>query len=204
MIWLHGLGDTGLGWSDVGPQLQQLMPTVRFLFPTAQTQPVTVNGGMWCTSWFDINSLDPADFWQDPPGLAESAAYVKQLVQEQLDAGIKQERIVLAGFSQGGAVVLAASLGPNPSPVGGVFVLSSFLASPLLPVSTWTKGPPPIYFFHGEADRVVPYDWGARSSRKIQDAGFTTSWRGYRGMQHSACMEELQDIAGTLSALLTK
>lgn len=201
VIWLHGLGDTGEGWADVGPQLQQLLPTVRFLFPTAPSQPVTVNMGMRMPSWFDINSLDPALFTLDPPGLAESSEYVRALVLAELDAGVLPERIVLAGFSQGGAVVLATALGPPQTAVGGVLVLSSFLGSALPSATSGTKLPP-VYFFHGEADRVVPLSWGQRSFQTLQAAGLDVSFRSYPGMQHSACMDEIQDIANILGKIL--
>jgi len=200
VIWLHGLGDTGQGWSDVGPQLQQIMPSVKFLFPTAPTQPVTVNGGMSMPSWFDINSLEPELFTLDPPGIAESAEYVRSLVKEQLNDGIAPDRIVLAGFSQGGAVVLGAALGPNAPAVRAVLVLSSFLGCALSEVPT---SAPAIHFFHGEADPVVPMDWGHRSYETLKMAGLSPTFRSYAGMQHSACAEELQDIATVLNEHLS-
>merc|ERR1719433_1200144 len=102
------------------------------------------------TSWFDINSLDPRLFSLDPPGIAESTEYVCGLVQKQIDAGIPPGRVILVGFSQGGAVAIAASLA-EPSNIGGVLMLSTFLASSKLPPGIGSRMPP-IHFFHGEAD----------------------------------------------------
>ncbi|CAE7701714.1 SCT1 [Symbiodinium necroappetens] len=200
VIWLHGLGDTGEGWSDVGPQLQQQLRSVRFLFPTAPTQPVTVNMGMSMPSWFDINSLDPQLFRRNPPGLAESADYVRQLIKEQIDDGIEPGRIILAGFSQGGAVVLEAALGTTDFAVGGILVLSSFLGTEL-PVQL-PSPLPAIHFFHGQADQVVPISWGERSLAELKANDIHASFKAYPGMQHSACAEELQDIAAALTAVL--
>ncbi|CAJ1392086.1 unnamed protein product [Effrenium voratum] len=196
VIWLHGLGDTGEGWADVGPQLQQRLPSVRFLFPTAAEQPVTVNGGMWMPSWFDINSLNPNNFQLNPPGLKQSARYVLALVEEEVKKGVPPDRVVLAGFSQGGAVVLEAAL---KGEVKTVLVLSSFLGS------RWPRqleDPPEVHFFHGEADPVVPIDWGMRSLKKLKASGVKVSFTSYEGMQHSACAQELEDIAAVLSSVL--
>lgn len=208
VIWLHGLGDTGEGWADVGPQLQQQFPSVRFLFPTAPSQPVTVNMGMVMPSWFDINSLQPELFKLNPLGMSESAEFVRSLVKDQRDAGIAAERIILAGFSQGGAVVLEAALGQvlngkvDSVNVGGVFVLSSFVGT-TLPL-TLRSPLPAVHFFHGEADAVVPLDWGRRSVNVLQKLGLKPSFKSYPGMQHSACMEEIADIASALRQILFK
>ncbi|CAE7585573.1 unnamed protein product [Symbiodinium natans] len=200
VIWLHGLGDTGEGWSDVGPQLQQQLRSVRFLFPTAPTQPVTVNMGMSMPSWFDINSLDPRLFRRNPPGLAQSAEFVRQLIKEQVDDGIAPERVILAGFSQGGAVVLEAGLASTEFAVGGILVLSSFLGTK---VPAQLPSPlPAIHFFHGQADQVVPISWGQRSLEELKAGDINASFKAYPGMQHSACAEELQDIAAALTAIL--
>lgn len=197
VIWLHGLGDTGMGWADVGPQLQQRLQKAKFIFPTAPTVPVTVNMGMSMPSWFDINSLDPTLFSLDPPGLGESAAYVRKLVQAEVDAGIAPERIVLAGFSQGGAVVLSAALDGAVS-VGAVLVLSSFLGSKL----GADHLRPPVHFFHGDADGVVPAYWGRESYDAVRGMGISATFRSYSGMAHSACPEELGDILQVLVGVL--
>lgn len=199
VIWLHGLGDTGEGWMDVGPQLQMKLPFVRFLFPTAPTQPVTVNMGISMPSWFDINSLEPELFKLNPKGLKESAEYVRSLMKEELAAGISSDRVVLVGFSQGGAVVLEAALGQGSEACGAVLVLSSFVGSALpAALSPATE----VHFFHGEADQVVPISWGQRSFKELEAKGLKPSFKSYAGMPHSACAEELQDIAALLSAVL--
>eukprot|EP00933_Yihiella_yeosuensis_P027939 TRINITY_DN2174_c2_g3_i2.p1 TRINITY_DN2174_c2_g3~~TRINITY_DN2174_c2_g3_i2.p1 ORF type:complete len:321 (-),score=67.00 TRINITY_DN2174_c2_g3_i2:288-1250(-) len=204
VIWLHGLGDTGEGWSDVAPQLQQLLPSVRFLFPTASAEPVTVNMGMRMPSWFDINSLEPELFALNPAGMSESVAYVRQLVQDELNSGVRPGRVILAGFSQGGAVVLDAALGfgsSADSPIGGVLVLSSFVGTKL--PEKLSESALEVHMFHGEADPVVPLKWGQRSFDTLKDAGISATFNTYPGLQHSACFEELSDIAKVLVKLLT-
>uniref|UniRef100_A0A7S0FGT1 Phospholipase/carboxylesterase/thioesterase domain-containing protein n=1 Tax=Pyrodinium bahamense TaxID=73915 RepID=A0A7S0FGT1_9DINO len=199
VIWLHGLGDTGRGWTDVaGPQLRGRLPRTRFLFPTAPTQPVTVNMGASMPSWFDINTLDLELFSMNPPGLADSAEYVCGLVQRQLDAGVAPERIVLAGFSQGGAVALAATVGSSCS-VGGVLMLSTFVASTL---PERLEGLPCVHFFHGEDDDMVPITWGRKSCEILQARGVQATFRSYQGLAHSACLEEMQDISDVLVDIL--
>ena len=135
-----------------------------------QPRPVTVNMGMSMPSWFDINSLDPTLFKLNPPGLEESAAAVKSLVQAELEKGIAPERVILAGFSQGGAVVLEAAL--NGTPCGAVLVLSSFLGSRLPREMPELK----VHFFHGEADQVVPMWWGQRGRESLEESKSGMRW----------------------------
>jgi len=200
IIWLHGLGDTGRGWASVAAELQEIegIKTARFLFPTAPTQPVTVNMGISMPSWFDINSLDPRLFQMDPMGLADSAKYIRGLVQEQVDAGIALNRIVLVGFSQGGAVALAACA-EGLEEIGGVLMLSSFVGSSLPSGSCRL---PPVKFFHGEADTLVPLWWAQQGFEALKAHGAQATFRSYTGLQHSSCREEMRDIADTLAATL--
>eukprot|EP00931_Biecheleriopsis_adriatica_P089409 TRINITY_DN63546_c0_g1_i1.p1 TRINITY_DN63546_c0_g1~~TRINITY_DN63546_c0_g1_i1.p1 ORF type:complete len:295 (-),score=52.16 TRINITY_DN63546_c0_g1_i1:64-948(-) len=202
IIWIHGLGDTGEGWSNVarkGSDLRSALPTTRFLFPTAQIQPVTMNGGMPMPSWFDVKSVDPAMFTLDPPGLAESMAYIGTLVQQQVtDFDVPLERVVLAGFSQGGAVALATAFAA-PQRLGGVLMLSSFRASSLpeeVPAGL------PVHFFHGEDDPLVPMDWSKRNCEELRSLGVPGTYRSYPGMAHSSCPEELADVGTILSEIL--
>lgn len=204
VIWLHGLGDKGQGWADRAQALQQVLPTTLFLHPTAPTQPVTCNGGQSMPSWFDIASQHHTLFEPDPPGLAESASFVQGLVCKQLDAGIAPERIVLVGFSQGGAVALDAALHCQVS-LGGVLMLSSFLASSLKPRSrsgTFDTCCPRVDFFHGEADSLVPIPWAREGRMGLEQAGVKTSFRSYPRLRHAACLEEMDDIMRTLAGIL--
>mmetsp|Transcript_88339 Transcript_88339/g.248826 ORF Transcript_88339/g.248826 Transcript_88339/m.248826 type:complete len:300 (-) Transcript_88339:29-928(-) len=200
VIWMHGLGDTGRGWAAVaqqGSELRRLLPATRFLFPTAPTQPVTVNGGMAMPSWFDIASLDPKLFAVNPAGLADSVAYVQSLVQQQVDAGVPPGRVVLVGFSQGAGVALATAFSA-PQRLGGVLSLSGFLASTLPPEPATL----PVHFFHGEADPMVPLDWGRRSCDMLRAASVQATFRSYPGLQHDSCEAELRDVAAVLSEIL--
>lgn len=205
VIWLHGLGDTGQGWADTAQALQPVLPTTLFLYPTAPTQPVTCNGGQSMPSWFDVASLDHTLFERNPPGLAKSSSYVQGLVQKQLDAGIAPERIVLVGFSQGGAVALDAALHGQVR-LGGVLMLSSFLASTLKPTNrsgTVVKCSPRVDFFHGKADALVPISWAREGCMELEQAGMKTSFRSYSRLQHAACLEEMDDVMSTLAGILT-
>eukprot|EP00419_Tripos_fusus_P057256 CAMPEP_0172925888 /NCGR_PEP_ID=MMETSP1075-20121228/214574_1 /TAXON_ID=2916 /ORGANISM="Ceratium fusus, Strain PA161109" /LENGTH=248 /DNA_ID=CAMNT_0013786849 /DNA_START=204 /DNA_END=947 /DNA_ORIENTATION=- len=196
VIWLHGLGDTGQGWADTAQALQPALPTTLFLYPTAPNQRVTCNGGKSMPSWFDIASLDHTLFKPEPPGFVESASYVQGLVRKQLDAGIAPERIVLVGFSQGGAVALHAALHCQLR-LGGVLMLSSFLASSLKPRSksgTIVECSPRVDFFHGEADSLVPISWAREGRKELEQAGVKTSFRSYPRLQHAACLEEMDDV----------
>jgi len=201
VIWLHGLGDTGRGWADTAEALQPVLTKTLFLYPTAPTQPVTCHRGKSMPSWFDIASLDHTLFGPDPPGLLESSKYVQGLIHSQLDAGIAPERIVLVGFSQGGAVALDAALHCRLR-LGGVLMLSSFVASSLTTRSTLVESSPRVDFFHGEADSLVPISWAREGRLELEQAGLKTSFRSYPRLQHAACLEEMDDVMNVLAGIL--
>jgi len=195
IVWLHGLGDTGKGWSDTAPALQQMgLPELRFLFPTAPVRDVGSRGPS--PSWYDVVSLNPDDIAQQdssPAGLAEAAEEVLNLVEPHVRRGLPPGRVFLAGYSQGGGLALAAAL-RAPRPLGGVLMLSSWVAEPL--PSDFT--PVPVHLFHGAEDNVVPASTAQRCRAALEELGLEVSLRVYPGMTHGVCDQEVGDIAQTL------
>ena len=161
VIWLHGLGDSGHGFAPIVPELR--LPDalgVRFVFPHAPERPVTINGGMRMRAWYDIKSMD-FDKRADLTGVRESAEQVEQLIEAEISNGVPPEKIILAGFSQGG--VIALHLGPRFSKsLGGIMGLSTYMCQPELlaneahPANQQT----PVFMAHGEMDDVVPIAMG--------------------------------------------
>ncbi len=202
VIWLHGLGADGSDFVPIVPELD--LPddaAIRFVFPHAPVQPVTINGGMKMRAWFDILNLGSLDL-QDEPGIQVSAQRVRDLIAQQNAAGIPSNRIVLAGFSQGGAIVLHAATRHDES-LAGILALSTFL--PVHTKLATEKGEAnqaiPILMCHGSFDPVLPMQLGAWSRDVLQAEGYAVDWREYP-MQHQVCPQEIADIADWLKARL--
>ena len=203
VIWLHGLGDSGAGFAPIVPVLN--LPSdhrIRFIFPHAPEQAVTVNQGMVMRSWYDIKSMD-LDGRADMPGVLESEKAVKALIQEQIDSGIAANKIVLAGFSQGGVLSLFTGL-RYPEALAGIMGLSCYLASGLkLPAdSTDANKATPILQNHGLLDDVVPVQAGISANEVLKAAGYNTQWKAYH-MPHSVLPEQLSDISKWLVSRLS-
>ena len=202
VIWLHGLGDSGHGFAPIVPELK--LPdsmAVKFLFPHAPERPITINGGMRMRAWYDIKSLN-FESRADLEGVKESAEQVEQLIKAQIESGIKAERIVLAGFSQGG--VIALHLAPRFSQkLAGVMALSTYMCEPALLSSEAldVNRETPIMMAHGEQDEVVPVFMGNAAFKTLNECGFKATWQTYT-MQHNVCMQELNDISAWLQKLL--
>ncbi|MEC7134477.1 MAG: alpha/beta fold hydrolase [Pseudomonadota bacterium] len=202
VIWLHGLGDSGHGFAPIVPELK--LPesmAVKFLFPHAPERPVTINGGMRMRAWYDIKSLD-FESRADLEGVKESAAQVEALIEAQIESGIPSERIVLAGFSQGG--VIALHLAPRyANKFAGVIALSTYMCEPSLLGSEAkdTNRETPIMMAHGEQDEVVPVFMGNAAFKTLSESGFNVTWQTYT-MQHNVCMQELNDISAWLQKVL--
>jgi len=174
---------------------------VKFLFPHASERPITINGGMRMRAWYDIKSLD-FESRADLEGVKESAEQVEQLIKAQIESGIKAERIVLAGFSQGG--VIALHLAPRFSQkLAGVMALSTYMCEPALLSSEAldVNRETPIMMAHGEQDEVVPVFMGNAAFKTLNECGFKATWQTYT-MQHNVCMQELNDISAWLQKLL--
>ena len=200
IIWLHGLGADGFDFAPIVPELVQAQwPAVRFVFPHASVRAVTVNNGARMRAWYDIKSFD---FNQraDETGVRESMAQVDALIARENERGIPTSRIFLIGFSQGGAIALAAGL-RRESALAGIAALSTYLPmadSTASEMTTAAKNTP-IFFAHGSGDPVIPMAIGKASHVALTQLGVKSQWHDYP-MQHAVCAEEISDLRAWLSA----
>jgi phospholipase/carboxylesterase len=196
VIWLHGLGADHSDFEPIVPELG-LPPSVRFVFPDAPIRAVTINQGMRMRAWYDILQLGPGP--EDAAGIRESQAFVGRLIEEQ---PVPPERVVLAGFSQGGAVVLHTAL-RHPRRLAGVVALSTYLPlqATLQAEAAQESKDLPIFMAHGRFDEIIPLPRAAASREQLQKMGYKVDWHEYP-MPHSVCMEELVDIAAFLRRVL--
>jgi phospholipase/carboxylesterase len=202
VIWLHGLGADGHDFEPIVPEL--VRPTdrpLRFVFPHAPMRPVTLNGGYVMRAWYDIIAIDRRAA-EDGQGIRASQALVTELIRRENARGIPSERIVLAGFSQGGAMALFCGT-RYPERLAGIIGLSCYqvLATQFdaerLPANQNT----PIFLGHGTQDPVVIPALGEAASRELQAAGYEVEWHAY-SMPHSVCPQEVIDIAAWLRRVL--
>ena len=192
VIWLHGLGASGHDFEPVVPELGLPEDTaVRFIFPHAPNLPVTINGGMSMPAWYDIKAMD-IDRVVDTEQLRASADAVAKLVEQQKEKGIPPERIIIAGFSQGGAVAYELGLS-YPERFGGVLALSTYFATADTVQRSEANADVPISVYHGTFDPMVPESLGVRSVETLRDMGYDPSYQTFP-MEHSVCLEEIQDI----------
>ncbi len=199
VIWLHGLGANG---HDFEPIVKELEPTardgVRFVFPNAPEQAVTINSGAVMPAWYDIRGTD-LEREPDKAGVEASVAIVNKLIETELSGGIACERIVLAGFSQGGAIVLQAGTA-YPQRLGGIMALSTYVAIP--EAITAPKQPGlPIFVAHGSQDPMIPLAVSERSQALLMSLGYTVERHTY-AMPHSVCAEQIRDISNWLTRIL--
>ena len=204
VIWLHGLGADGFDFVPLVEELR-LPPTmaVRFIFPHARPRPVTINNGFVMRAWYDITSLGP-DRVEDEAGIRQSAEVVRSYIEKENARGIASERIVIAGFSQGGAIAFQAAL-RYPQRLGGVMALSTYLPlrESLAKEATPANRDVPILICHGVRDPMVPAALGTASRDLLQSLGYPVEWKTYP-MEHSVCMEEVLDISKWLQARLER
>lgn len=203
VIWMHGLGADGNDFVPVIPELG--LPrdhSVRFVFPNAPTMPVTVNGGYVMRAWYDIASAE-LDKRADEGGVRRSQAAITELIADQRAKGIAANRIVLAGFSQGGVIALQTGL-RHGERLGGIMALSTYLAcaESLGVEATTANRDLPIFMAHGAMDPVIPMQLAKLSKARMETHGYKIDWREY-GMPHSVCAEEIDDIAVFLKRVLT-
>ena len=192
VIWLHGLGADGNDFVPIAPELlRPNWPALRFVFPHAPVRPVTINGGMRMRAWYDIREMSLTNR-ADVDGVRESMLTVNALIAREGERGIPPERILLAGFSQGGAVTLAAAA--NGVQVAGFIALSTYL--PMAPDTppTATAAKPPVFMAHGTFDPVVPITAGQLGAQQMQALGFDVDWHVYP-MQHQVSAEEIADLS---------
>lgn len=198
VIWLHGLGADGHDFVPLVPELRLPPPLApRFVFPHARPRPVTVNGGAVMRAWFDIVSLGSRAS-SDEAGIRASVTAVEAFIGEERSAGIAANRIVLAGFSQGGVIALHAALRHREA-LAGVLALSTYLPLPetLQTEAAAENRPTPILMCHGRADEVLPLRLGALACEQLRALGYAVEWLEYP-MGHAVCAPEVAAIAAWL------
>ncbi len=202
VIWLHGLGADGHDFEPIVPELH-LEPAlgIRFIFPHAPQRPVTINGGMAMRAWYDVQSPDLTQM-EDSAAIDESGRFLHKLVDAEINQGIKSHKIVVAGFSQGGAIALHGGL-RYPDPLAGILGLSCYLPrlAQLQAEATSSNFRTPILMMHGTEDPIIPIAQGRTSRDHLMQAGYDVTWHEYP-MPHSVCMEEITEVGEWLSRLL--
>jgi len=195
VILLHGLGADGYDFVPIAAELglPDSLP-VRFVFPHAPLRPVTVNNGYVMRAWYDIKSFTPAGR-ADMSGIVESARRVADCIDRELQLGVAPARVVLAGFSQGGAVALYTGL-RYPDRLAGILAMSGYLPFPetLAAERSAANSDVPILLCHGRSDPVVPIAMGLEARRDLETHGYAPEWRDYP-MQHAVCVEEIAEVA---------
>ena len=202
VIWLHGLGADGHDFEPVVPELTAgKLRTVRFVFPHAPKRPVSINDGMLMRAWYDISEADLSNR-EDQQGVHTSADILTALVQRETDRGIAAKKIVLAGFSQGGAIALHAGL-RFPVPLAGILALSTYLPMPKLleHQASSANRKTPIFLAHGSQDPVISLSLSESSRVLLNDLGYRVQSHTYP-MPHSVCAEEIRDITHWLENVL--
>lgn len=195
VVWLHGLGASGHDFEPIVPELKlpASMP-VRFIFPHAPERPVTINNGMRMPAWYDITGLD-FDKRADMESFASSGQLVEAFISDQVDRGIPPENILLAGFSQGGALALHTGL-RYPRRLAGVMALSTYLATgtTLADEGSDANRETPILYAHGLQDPMIPIDQAMKSRDRLKELGYDVEWHQYM-MEHNVCVDEISDIS---------
>ena len=200
VIWLHGLGADGHDFEPIVPELR--LPAelpLRFVFPHAPVRPVTINGGATMRAWYDILSLD-ATGRADAAGVRESTALLDALIERERQRGVAADRIVVAGFSQGGAIAINAVLHAQQK-LAGLMALSTYIALPGEMATSEGNRDLPVFMAHGSFDPMLPMQWGKASAEQLTALGFAVEWHDYP-MAHAVCAEEINDIRDWLLKVL--
>lgn len=212
IIFIHGLGDSGEGWSWFPQVIQQTglvksYPEINFVFPDAPSIPITVNGGMRMPAWFDVYEFGNLKAKQDTEGFLKSCNVVKELIQEQIDKhNVPAERIIIGGFSQGAAITMA-TLSLLDFKIGGLVALSGFC--PILKAITEKHNKEgvnfdtPVFQGHGTVDPIINFGYGKETSDFFKSLGFSKwNFNEYSGVAHSTSNEELVDVIKFISLIL--
>jgi len=200
VLWLHGLGAAGHDFAPIVPELvRPHWPAIRFVFPHAPVQPITINNGVPMRAWYDIVS---ADFRSraDSAGVDASIVELELLIEREIARGIPAERILLAGFSQGGAVILSALL-RRTRPLGGLIALSTYLPDPAKAAAARVPGAisVPVFMAHGTHDPVIPVAIARDTAQTLETLGLPVEWHTYT-MAHQVCAEEMHALGEWLEA----
>jgi len=194
VIWLHGLGADGHDFEGLVPELK--LPeelAIRFIFPHAPNRPITLNNGYVMRGWYDISSLEFGQ-QEDAKGIQQSSQAIAQLIEQEIKRGIASQRILLAGFSQGGAIVLHTAL-RYPKPLAGLMALSTYLPlkNTLENERHLANKNIPFFMAHGLQDEIVKYQYGIESRKLLEKNNYSVEWHDYT-MGHSVCIDEIKDI----------
>jgi len=203
VIWMHGLGADGHDFEPIVDEFDaEALPPTRFVFPHAPVRPVTINGGYQMRAWYDILSQDFAQRREDPAGVIESAAQIEALIARENARGVPDANIVLAGFSQGGAIALHTGL-RHGKPLAGILALSTYLplADTLAAEADAANAQTPIFMAHGRDDGVIPHGFALKSFEQLKAAGYPIVWETYF-VEHGIVLEEVRDIERWLAAVL--
>ena len=203
VIWMHGLGADAHDFYGIPPQLG--LPAelrVRYVFPNAPRIPVTINGGLIMRAWYDVHGFDARD--QDEPRIRQSAGWIDELVAREVERGVPARRVVVAGFSQGGAMALFGGL-RHPQALAGLMCLSAYLPLPdtLDAEASAANRTVPIFQAHGTADPMVPAALGRGCRDRLVQAGYPVEYREYP-MAHAVCTDEVRDIGDWLTGVLAR
>jgi len=202
ILWLHGLGADGHDFEAIVPELRlpDTFP-IRYVFPHAPMRPVTINFGMVMRAWYDIRGMDVSD-GIDMKGFLESVDHLRALIQRELDRGVPSERILLAGFSQGGAIALHTGL-RYEKPLRGMLGLSTYLptATTLAAEKSEANESIPIFMAHGKSDPLVSISRAIAARHELKRLNYPVEWHEYP-MEHQVCLQEIEDIRTWLLKLL--
>lgn len=191
VIFLHGLGDTGHGWSQMFQMIRQ--PHIKYVCPTANTIPVTLNMGMRMPSWFDIKGLSP-DSNEDECGIKQASQHLESLITAEEEQGIARSSILIGGFSQGAAVALYTAMTSPKSPLAGILALSTWMPlAKSFPQAFSGNKDTPILQCHGDSDSVVSRQFGELTAQLLKTYNSKHDFKLYKGMDHSSCDEEMKD-----------
>ena len=205
VIWMHGLGADGNDFAPMVPELRLgSAPAIRFMFPHAPMIPVTINNGYVMRAWYDISygDLEGKSRQADEKGVRASQAEIEKLIAREVARGIRANKIVIAGFSQGGAIALHTGL-RHAAPLAGIMALSTYLPAPhTLPAEAAPANRDiALFYAHGSDDQVIPIAMAETSRQTLSAAGYAVDWHEYP-MQHSVCLEEIRDISAWLQTVL--
>ena len=205
VIWMHGLGADGNDFAPMVPELRlSSAPAIRFMFPHAPMIPVTINNGYVMRAWYDISygDLEGKSRQADEKGVRASQAEIEKLIAREVARGIRANKIVIAGFSQGGAIALHTGL-RHAAPLAGIMALSTYLPAPhTLPAEAAPANRDiALFYAHGSDDQVIPIAMAETSRQTLSAAGYAVDWHEYP-MQHSVCLEEIRDISAWLQTVL--
>ncbi len=205
VIWLHGLGADG---NDFAPMVPELglgnAPAIRFIFPHAPMMPVTINNGYVMRAWYDVSygDLEGKSRQADEKGVRASQAEIEKLIARETARGVAADKIVIAGFSQGGAIALHTGL-RHTDKLAGIMALSTYLpvAQTLPAEAAAANRRIPLFYAHGTHDQVIPIAMAEASRKVLNETGYIVEWHSYP-MQHSVCIEEIRDISAWLQSVL--